>query len=149
MTLCKTLLAAYACAHQYGGQIAISTAPTVNATLVGAAGAQYTISIPVDMSLVYTRKIFLHPKALRPDRWRIFLNLVPLSLYKRHEEVDRADLRSENILSISNIETTGGTCTFCGVDGAEAVVKFPGPGSVSLDGVDVGPPQTIVFAVCT
>ena len=64
--------------------------------------------------------------------------------------MDKADLWSDNVLSISHIETTGGTCTFCGVDGAEVVTKFPGPGSVSLnDEMDVGPPQTIVFAVCT
>lgn len=57
---------------------------------------------------------------------------------------------ADSVLSISHIETTGATCTFCGVDGAEVVTKFPGPGTVSLnDEKDVGPPQTIVFAVCT
>jgi len=110
MSLCMTLLAAYACASQYGSQTSISSAPTVNATLIGAAGAEYTISVPVDMSVVYTN----------------------------------------DALSISQVETTGGTCTFCGIDGAEAVTQFPGPGSTTLDDeIGVGPPQTIVFVVCT
>jgi len=108
MSLCLTLLAAYACLYQ-SGQQTISSAPTINATLIGAAGAEYTMPIPVDMTLAYTNQA----------------------------------------LSISNIETTGGTCTFCGVDGAE-VGTFTGPGTMSLkDTADVGPPQTIVFAVCT
>jgi hypothetical protein len=56
----------------------------------------------------------------------------------------------DNVLSISHIETTGATCTFCGVNGAEVITNFPGPGTVHLnDEKDVGPPQTIVFAVCT
>lgn len=53
-SLCKTLLAAYACNPLITGQTAISSAPTVSATLIGAAGAEYTFPIPVDMTLAYT-----------------------------------------------------------------------------------------------
>ena len=106
----------------------MSTAPTINATLIGAAGAEYTISIPVDMSLVYTSK-----------------RLPSLSTMSA-----RLTLDADDVLSISQIETTGGSCTFCGIDGAEVVTQFPGPGAVILnDEVDVGPPQTIVYAACT
>lgn len=63
---------------------------------------------------------------------------------------DKINHRLDNVLSISHVETTGGTCTFCGIDGAEVVTNFPGPGSINLKNEeDVGPPQTIVFAVCT
>jgi hypothetical protein len=62
----------------------------------------------------------------------------------------KANVYPDNVLSVSHIETTGGTCTFCGVDGAEVVTQYPGPGTVNLGGEeDVGPPQTVVFAVCT
>jgi hypothetical protein len=57
MTLCSTLLAAYACAKLSGTQVPMSSTPTINATLIGAAGAEYTIPIPVDMSLVYTSEL--------------------------------------------------------------------------------------------
>jgi hypothetical protein len=128
MTLCKTLLAAYACAHLSGAQVPITSTPTVNATLIGAAGAQYTIPIPVDMSLVYTSK----------------------GSQVSNTSEDKINHRPDNVLSISHVETTGGTCTFCGVDGAEVVTNFPGPGSINLrNEEDVGPPQTIVFTVCT
>lgn len=127
MTLCKTLLAAYACAHLSGPQVPITSTPTVTATLIGAAGAQYTIPIPVDMSLVYTSK----------------------GSRVSNTSEDKINHRPDNVLSISHVETTGGTCTFCGVDGAEVVTNFPGPGSINLKNEDVGPPQTIVFAVCT
>jgi len=103
MSLCLTLLAAYACYYQ-SGQTVLSSAPTINATLIGAAGAEYSMPIPIDMTLTYTN----------------------------------------NVLSISSISTDGGTCTFCGVDGAE-IGTVTGPGTV----LDVGLPQTIVFGVCT
>jgi hypothetical protein len=130
MTLCSTLLAAFACANLRATQVSMSSVPTVNATLIGAAGAEYTLSIPVDMSLVYTSE---HASAPNASHRRLETNVGP-----------------DNMLSISHIETTGGTCTFCGVNGAEVIINFPGPGTVHLnDEKDVGPPQTIVFAVCT
>lgn len=43
--------------------------------------------------------------------------------------------------SISHVVTSGGPCTFFGVDGL--VLTVPGAGLV-----DVGPPQTIVGVVC-
>jgi len=77
------------------------SAGSVTATLIGAAGAQYTVAIAMDESVHLTN----------------------------------------NALSISHIETTGGPCDFFGVDGA--VVSIPAAG-----GQDVGPPQTIVAAAC-
>ena len=55
MSLCLTLLAAYACYYQ-SGQTVLSSAPTINATLIGAAGAEYSMPIPIDMTLTYTSK---------------------------------------------------------------------------------------------
>jgi hypothetical protein len=77
------------------------SAGSVTATLIGAAGAQYTMAIAMDESVHLTN----------------------------------------NALSISHIDTTGGPCDFFGVDGV--VVSIPVAG-----GQDVGPPQTIVAAAC-
>jgi hypothetical protein len=57
---------------------------------------------------------------------------------------DKANVYLDNVLSISHIETTGASCAFCGVDGADVVTKFPGHGAVNLgDEDDVGllPPK--------
>lgn len=112
MTPCKRLLAAYACAYLSGPQVPMTSTPTVNATLIGAAGAQYSIPILVDMSLVYTSK----------------------GSGVSNSSEDKTNLRPDNVLSISHVETTGGTCTFCGVDGAEVVTNCPGPGLYQFEG---------------
>ena len=69
-------------------------------------------------------------------------------LNRNNPDEDKANVYPDNVLSISNIEITGGTCTFCGVDGAEVVTKFPG--TVNLGGEeDVGPLQRVVFVIRT
>jgi hypothetical protein len=68
----------------------------MTATLIGAAGAQYTVAIAMGESVHLTN----------------------------------------NALSISHIDTTGGPCDFFEVDGA--VVSIPAAG-----GQDVGSPQTV------
>jgi len=78
-----------------------SSAGSVTATLIGAAGDQYAVAIAMDENVHLTN----------------------------------------NALSISHINTSGGPCDFFGVDGA--VVSIP-----TAAGQDVGPPQTIVAAAC-
>jgi hypothetical protein len=121
ITLFSTFLAAYACVSVSGTQIPISQVPIVNATLIEAGGAEYTIPIPVDMSLVYTNKARLDINNLDEDKANGYL---------------------DNVLSVSHIETTGASCTFCGVDGAEVVTNSLAPGLLG-DEDDVRPPQRI------
>jgi hypothetical protein len=65
----------------------------------------------------------------------------PVAQYERTIPADGSEYYPSDPLSISHIVTDGGPCVFYGVDGL--VLSKPASGLV-----DVGPPQTIVKAVC-
>lgn len=65
----------------------------------------------------------------------------PVAQFEASIPADGSDYPISNPLSISHIITDSGPCTFYGVDGL--VLQKPSGGLV-----DVGPPQTIVKAVC-
>jgi hypothetical protein len=88
-------------------------------TFQGAAGAQFTLSVPSDGTVFSIGKFFLHSQNSNCSS----------------EVVD-------NALSISHIVSEGGaSCGFHGIDGSETTV-------VGAQTVDVGPPQTQVWGSC-
>lgn len=88
-------------------------------TFQGAAGAQFTLSVPTDGTTFSIGKFSLPSQSVNCSS----------------EAVD-------NALSISHIVSEGGaTCGFHGIDGSETTV-------VGAQTVDVGPPQTQVWGSC-